>query len=56
MMEGLASEGGDQKTLMIDMSGHAPLVRACPRKYRKAHRTASSLRTKKGGLMTSAGV
>jgi transposase len=37
MMEGLASEGGDQKTNMIDAT------------YLKAHRTASSLRAKKGG-------
>ncbi len=44
MMEGLASESGDQKTIMIDAT------------YLKAHRTASSLRAKKGGLTTSAGV
>jgi transposase len=56
MMEGLASEGAEQKTIMIDVSGHAPLVRACPRKYLKAHRTASSLRVKKGGPTISAGV
>lgn len=55
MMEGLASEGTEQKTIMIDVRGHAPLVRACPRKYLKAHRTASSLRAKKGGPMISAG-
>ena len=36
MMEGLASEGGNQKTVMIDAT------------YLKAHRTASSLRVKKG--------
>jgi len=42
MMEGLASEGGEQKTIMIDAT------------YLKAHRTASSLRAKKGGQMTSA--
>lgn len=56
MNEGLALEGTEQKTIMIDMSGGAPLVRGCPRKYLKAHRTAASLRVKKGGLMTSAGV
>jgi transposase len=56
MMEGLASAGTEQKTVMIDVSGHAPLVRVCPRKYLKAHRTASSLRAKKGGPTTSAGV
>jgi transposase len=44
MMEGLASEGAEQKTIMIDAT------------YLKAHRTASSLRVKKGGQTTSAGV
>ncbi len=48
IMEGLASEAEAQKTVMIDVSGHAPLVRACPRKYLKAHRTASSLAVKEG--------
>ena len=43
MMEGLASEGTEQKTIMIDAT------------YLKAHRTASSLRAKKGGPMISAG-
>jgi transposase len=42
MMEGLASEVDEQKTVMIDAT------------YLKAHRTASSLRAKKGGPMTSA--
>jgi|TARA_X000000368_G_scaffold374763_1_gene326681 hypothetical protein len=36
MMEGLASAGADRKTVMIDAT------------YLKAHRTASSLRVKKG--------
>ena len=36
MMEGLAAEGTEQKTIMIDAT------------YLKAHRTASSLRVKKG--------
>ena len=36
MMEGLAAEGSQQKTVMIDAT------------YLKAHRTASSLRAKKG--------
>ena len=36
MMEGLASEGTEQKTVMIDAT------------YLKAHRTASSLRAKRG--------
>lgn len=44
MMEGLASESGDQKTIMIDAT------------YLKAHRTASSLRAKKGAPAISAGV
>jgi transposase len=44
MMEGLASEGTEQKTIMINAT------------YLKAHRTASSLRTKKGGQAISAGV
>ena len=37
MMHGLASEAADEKTIMIDAT------------YLKAHRTASSLRVKKGG-------
>ncbi len=37
MIEGLASEGTEQKTIMTDAT------------YLKAHRTASSLGTKKGG-------
>ena len=37
MMEGLASDGGEEKVVMIDVSSL------------KAHRTASSLRAKKGG-------
>lgn len=44
MMEGLASRGGDEKVVMIDATSL------------KAHRTASSLRVKKGGAATSAGV
>ena len=44
MMEGLAAKGTEQKTIMIDAT------------YLKAHRRASSLRAKKGGPMTSAGV
>ena len=37
-MEGLASEAAERKTIMIDAT------------YLKAHRTASSLRVKKGGV------
>ena len=44
MMAGLASEGTEQKTIMIDAT------------YLKAHHTASSLRAKKGGQAISAGV
>lgn len=44
MMEGLASGGGEEKVVMIDAT------------YLKAHRTASSLRAKKGGPTISAGV
>lgn len=40
MMEGLASEAAVPKTVMIDAT------------YLKAHRTASSLRLKRGGLTT----
>jgi len=43
IMEGLASEGGEEKVVMIGAT------------YLKAHRTASSLRVKKGGPTTSAG-
>ena len=32
MMEGLAAEAAVPKTVMIDVSSHAPLVRACLRK------------------------
>jgi hypothetical protein len=38
MMEGLAAKGAEPKTVMIDAT------------YLKAHRTASSLRVKKGIL------
>ncbi|GGO28578.1 IS5 family transposase [Gemmobacter aquaticus] len=44
MMEGLAPTGTELKTVMIDAT------------YLKAHRTASSLRVKKGDLTTRAGV
>lgn len=43
MMEGLATEGTDRKTINIDAT------------YLGAHRTASSLRAKMEGLMTGAG-
>ena len=43
LMDGMASKGTEQKTIMIDTT------------YLKAHRTASSLRAKKGGLTISAG-
>jgi transposase len=44
IMEGLASEGAVPKTVMIDAT------------YLKAHRTATSLRLKKGGPTTSGAV
>ena len=50
MMEGLASEAADRKTVMIDVSKRTPCVRVSLRKYLKAHRTASSLRLNKGGV------
>ena len=43
MKEGLASEGGEEKVIMIDAT------------YLKVHRTAPSLRAKKGGLTICAG-
>lgn len=43
MMEGLAFEEAEQKTIMIDVT------------YLKAHRTALSLRAKKAGPTISAG-
>ena len=44
MMHGLAAEAAVPKTVMIDAT------------YLKAHRTATSLRAKKGGLMTNEAV
>jgi transposase len=44
MMDGLASEGATPKTVMIDAT------------YLKAHRTETSLRSKKGGLTISEAV
>ena len=44
MMEGLASEAAVPKTVMIDAT------------YLKAHRTATSLRLKKGAPTTSGAV
>jgi transposase len=37
MMDGLAAEAATPKTVMIDVSRCAPLVRGCLRKYLKAH-------------------
>ena len=50
IMAGLAAEGTETKTIMIDVSRRTPCVRVSLRKYLKAHRTASGLRVKKGGL------
>ena len=44
MMEGLASEGGGQKAIMIDAT------------YLKAHGTASRLQAERGDPTTSAGI
>jgi transposase len=43
IMAGLAAEGAEHKTIMIDAT------------YLKAHRTASSLRVKKGGVLARSG-
>ena len=43
IMAGLAAEGADHKTIMIDAT------------YLKAHPTASSLRVKKGGVLARSG-
>ena len=56
MMDGLASEAAILKTVMIDASRHAPLVRAFLCKYLKAHRTATILWSKKGGRVTRVAV
>ena len=42
-MVGLAAERAEHKTIMIDAT------------YLKAHRTASSLRVKKGGVLARSG-
>ena len=49
IMMGLAEQAPDNKTISIDVSRRTPCVRESLRKYLKAHRTASSLRLKKGG-------
>ncbi len=43
IMTGLAAEGAEHKTIMIDAT------------YLKAHRTASSLQVKKGGVVARSG-
>jgi hypothetical protein len=45
-MDRLAAEAATPKTVMVDVSKCAPLVRGCLRKYLKAHRRATSLRSK----------
>ena len=50
IMPGLATERAEHKTIMIEVSRRTPCVRVSLRKYLKAHRTASSLRIKKGGV------
>jgi len=44
IMAGLAAEGAEHKTIMIDAT------------YLKAHRTALSLQAKKGGMLARSGV
>jgi hypothetical protein len=44
MMQGLASEAVDEKTVMTEASRRRPCVRVSLRKYLKAQRTASRLR------------
>ena len=56
MMDGLAAEAATPKTVMIDVSRRTPCVRVSLRKFLKAHRTATSLRSKKGDPATSAAV
>lgn len=49
MMHGLASEAADEKTIMIDVEpGQRHWFERPGEGYLKAHRTASSLRVKKG--------
>jgi len=50
MMAGLAAEHGEKKTVMVEVSRRTPCVRVSLRKYLKAHRTASSLGVKNGGV------
>ena len=50
MMAGLAAEHGEEKTVMIEVSRRTPCVRVSLRKYLKAHRTATSMGVKKGGV------
>ncbi len=50
IMVGLAAESAEHRTIMIDVSRRTPCVRVSLRKYLKAHRTACSLRAKKGGV------
>ncbi|WP_243698787.1 transposase [Paracoccus alkanivorans] len=55
IMVGLVAESAEHKTIMIDVSRRTPCVRVSLRKYLKAHRTASSLRVKKGGVDAKSG-
>jgi transposase len=56
MMVGLLTKAATPKTVMIDVSRHAPLVRVCLGKYLKPHSTATSLQPKKGNLATKGAV
>jgi len=55
-MDGLVAEAAVPKTVMIEVSGRTPCVRVSLRKYLKAHRTATSLRSKKGAQATRGAV
>jgi transposase len=48
IMAGLATEHGEETTVMIEVSRRTPCIRVSLRKYLKAHRRASSLGVKRG--------
>ncbi|PZX14866.1 hypothetical protein LX81_02717 [Palleronia aestuarii] len=50
IMDGLAADSPERKTIMIEVSRGTPCVREILRKYPKVHCTASKLRLKKGGV------
>ena len=50
IMMGLAEQAADEQTLSMMPPTHCPPIAACSDERDKAHRTASSLRLKKGGV------